>query len=193
MLQAKLFVDEGGSSGGVKIPVGIHSGAEFLGITTETTWSDINYGYEGRSIHKRLFKPTGGRPKEGETIQQALDRETARNLGQLVQVMEVFLGKDVVDNFEATDYNSFIASASVMLNAKKGTKVHLKVVPDWKEQKYPDLPTYGTYVEILTEGKPTTLEFSKDELKAIGVMELNRTSASSGGSAMASEDLGKLV
>lgn len=105
----------------------------------------------------------------------------------------MFLGKDVVDNFEATDYNSFIASASVMLNAKKGTKVHLKVVPDWKEQKYPDLPTYGTYVEILTEGKPTTLEFSKDELKAIGVMELNRTSASSGGSAMASEDLGKLV
>lgn len=38
MLQAKLFVDEGQSSGGgIKIPVGIHEAADFNGLTTEST------------------------------------------------------------------------------------------------------------------------------------------------------------
>lgn len=37
MLQAKLFKDDNNSGGGVKVPVGIHEGADFLGITTEST------------------------------------------------------------------------------------------------------------------------------------------------------------
>jgi len=37
MLQAKLFNDTNSSGGGVKVPVGIHEGAEFLGITIEST------------------------------------------------------------------------------------------------------------------------------------------------------------
>lgn len=106
--------------------------------------------------------------------------------------MEAILGKDVVDNFEAVDYKGFIASASAMLNSKKGTKVNLKVVPDRKEQKYPDLPSYGTYVEAHTAGVPTKLKYSKKELEAIETMERNRNSSSTGG-AMSASDVSSLV
>lgn len=107
--------------------------------------------------------------------------------------MEAVLGKEVVDSFEATDYKAFIASASAMLNPKKGSKVNLKVVPDRKEAKYPDLPAYGTYVEQHVEGVPTKLKYSKKELEAIETMERNRATSSMSGGAMAAEDLSKLV
>jgi hypothetical protein len=106
--------------------------------------------------------------------------------------MEAVLGKDVVDSFEASDYKSFIALASAMLNPKKGAKVHLKVVPDRKEQKYPDLPSYGTYVEMFIEGVATKLKYSKKELEAIELMERNRNS-SSVGAAMGAADVAGLV
>ena len=193
MLQAKLFKDDNSGGGGTKVPVGIHEGADFLGITTESTWSDINYGLDGRSIHKRLFVPTGAQPLEGETIQQALDREISRNLGHVVQAMTAVLGKEIVDTFEASDYKGFLAAAAAVLNPKKGSKVNLKVIPDRKEQKYPDLPAYGTYVEQHVEGVPTKLKYSKKESEAIEVMEKNRNASGMSGSAMSAADVENLV
>lgn len=122
-----------------------------------------------------------------------MDREISRNLGHVVQVMEAVLGKEIVDTFEASDYKGFLASASAMLNPKKGFKINLKVIPDRKEQKYPDLPAYGTYVEQHVEGVPTKLKYSKKELEAIEVMEKNRSASSTSGSAMSAADVDSLV
>lgn len=108
--------------------------------------------------------------------------------------MTALLAPEVVEQFEATDYKSFIAGAALLLNGQKGVKINLKVVPDWKEGIYPDLPSYGTYVERYVAGVPATLKFSKKEAEAIAQMEDKRTTtASSTGGAMSSDDLESLV
>lgn len=192
MLQAKLFHDDPQTGGGgIKVPVGIHEGTVvFSGLSTDVSWTDINFtSNDGRVIHKRLFLPTGSRLLEGETIQDALDREVKQNLQHLVQVMTALLGKEVVDNFEAADYRSFVAQASAQLNPLKNTAVNLKVVPDYKEQKYPDLPRYGTYLEKHQPGVATSLKYSTKELEAVATMEKNRVGASSGATLENTEDV----
>ena len=197
--QAKLFAAEiaaDNQGGGIKIPVGLHTDGSvmFNGLTTESTWTDINYANQGgRSLHKRLFTPTGASPLEGESITDAKSREESRNIGHIVQVMVAVLDPAVVDAFEAGDYKSFVAGASLLLNDKKGTKVNLKVIPDRKEQKYPDVPSYGTYVERHIPGGVSSLKFSKKELEAISLMESNRANTATASGAMSSEDLTSLV
>lgn len=107
--------------------------------------------------------------------------------------MVAVLDPAVVDAFEAGDYKSFVAGASLLLNDKKGTKVNLKVIPDRKEQKYPDVPSYGTYVERHIPGGVSSLKFSKKELEAISLMESNRANTATASGAMSSEDLTSLV
>jgi len=199
MYQAKMFAAElaaDNQGGGIKIPVGIHQDGStiFNGITSESTWNDINFANQGgRSIHKRLFVPTGSAPKEGETIAEAKIREESRNISHVVQLMTALLSPEVVEQFEASDYKSFVAGAALLLQGQKGTKINLKVVPDWKEGIYPDIPSYGTYVERYVAGVPSTLRFSKKESEAIAQMEDKRTTTSSTGGAMSSEDLDSLV
>jgi hypothetical protein len=129
---------------------------------------------------------------EGESISDAKSREESRNIGHIVQVMMAVLDPTVIEAFEAADYKSFVTGASLLLNSQKGTKVNLKVVPDRKEQKYPDVPSYGTYVERHVVGIPTSLKFSKKENEAISLMEANRANTTAS-SAMSAEDLTGLV
>lgn len=108
--------------------------------------------------------------------------------------MTALLSPEVVENFEAPDYKTFVAGAALLLQGQKGRKINLKVVPDWKEGIYPDLPSYGTYVEKYVAGVPSTLKFSKKEIDAIALMEEKRTTTTSSmGGAMSSEDLDSIV
>lgn len=131
----------------------------------------------GRSIHKRLFVPTGSFQLEGETIQQAYDRERDRNLAQVVKLLREFIG-EAVGELQAEDYKSFMSKAIVALAPYKGQKVNLKVVPDNKEKRYPDLP-YRDYVEKHVPGTPSKLWLSKKELEDIEKMS-SGTPANSG-------------
>jgi hypothetical protein len=201
MYEAKLFAAElaaDNKGSGVKIPVGIHSDGSvvFNGITTETTWYDINFSNKsGRTLHKRLFTPTGASPLGNETIQDAKTREESRNISYIVQLMTELLSPEIVEAFSAVDYKSFVTSAAALLNQQKGTQVNLKVVPDYKEQKYPDTMSskYGTYVEKHKVGIPTKLAFTQKELEAVAAMEGKRAASQNVGSAMSSEDLTSLV
>jgi hypothetical protein len=136
--------------------------------------------------------PTGGNPREGETIQEAYDREVKVNLEAIVKLMVALLGKETASNFGAADYKEFVSKASALLQGVKGVKVNLKVVPDYKEKTYPDLPRYGTYVELHEEGRETSLKYSEKELTAISEMEQKRASERGEGS-MNSEDLTSLI
>lgn len=133
--------------------------------------------------------PTGGNPKEGETIEQAYQREVAKNLRHVVHVMSALLGDEAIAQFSADDYKTFIANASQLLNEVKGTAINLKVIPDYKEAMYPEIPPYGRYVE--KAGGDLTLSFSKKELEAVEKMVANRANKSDG--AMASEDVDSLI
>lgn len=138
---------------------------------------DINFtNKEGRVIHKRLFTPAGANPKTGENIQEAYNREVERNLVSLVHVMEALLGDDVVETFGAADYKTFVTGAATLLNNLKGTEVNLKVIPDWKEQIYPDLPM-RSFVEKHIPGAASALWISKKEQEQIDNMGLKRNPA----------------
>ncbi len=192
MYQATMFKEESYSGGGSKIPVGIHTGnIVFNGLSTDSTWTDINFSEvaTGKVIHKRLFVPTGGNPKEGESIQDAYNREVTKNLKHIVHIMTALLGDEAVASFSAEDYKTFVANAASLLNEQKGTAVNLKVVPDYKEKMYPELPSYGNYVE--KAGGVSRLSFSKKELEAISEMSANRAKKDDG--AMSQEDVDSLI
>lgn len=170
MFSAKDYNKPAGN--GVKIPVGIHEGITFSGVTKEKTWYDVTFhNSDGRSIYKRLFEPTGANPKtaEGETIAEALQREQERNARILTEVMYAVVDKDVVDNFSAPTYQAFVEGAVYYLNQKKGALVNLKVVPDYKEKIYPELP-YRNFVEAHIPEQPTTLKMSKKEQEDVEKM-----------------------
>lgn len=167
MYQAKLFQDEPQTSGGgTKIKIGIHADGDvtFGGVLQETGWSDILFLKGDRSIHKRLFTPSGASPKEGEGIKDALLREEERNLRAIVEVMRALLEPELVENFQAPDYRGFLLSSFTLLNSKKGMPVNLKVVPDWREAKYPDLPL-SRFVEKHIPGKACGLFYTKTEIE----------------------------
>lgn len=157
-------------TGGVKIPVGIHEGVTFGGVIKEKTWMDITfYNNDGRSIHTRLFEPSGNRPKEGETVAEALQREQERNARTLTDVMYAVMDAEAVDAFTAPTYQAYQDGALFYLAQKKGALVNIKVVPDYKEKMYPELPSYG-FVEAHVPGQPSKLMMSKKDQAAIELM-----------------------
>lgn len=102
-------------------------------------------------------------------------------------MLEQLLGKEVLETFEAPDYNSYIAKAAALLETVKGKRVNLKVVAD-KEGKYPDIPVSGVYVETHVPGQETALKYSAKELEAIAKMS-NTRSAAEGSGTMNDDDL----
>jgi hypothetical protein len=164
-----------GNSGGTKISVGIYNGGVFFqGISQESGWIDINFSSsQGKVLHKRLFTPTGSSPLVGESLTDALLREQKRNLGVLVHVMSALLPKEVVDSFEAPTYDAFVKQASSLLGAQRGAEINLKVVPDNKEGKYPDIPSYPGFMEKHISGVQTSLKYSKKELERIAMGATN--------------------
>jgi hypothetical protein len=172
MFSAKEFNKPAG--GGIKIPVGVHEGVTFSGVTKEKTWYDISFhNSDGRSIYKRLFEPSGSNPKEGETVTEAIQREQERNARILTEVMYAVLDKEIVDNFSAPTYQAFVDGAVFYLNPKKGASVNLKVIPDYKEKKYPELPLRN-FVEAHVTGQAPSLKMSKKELDDVEKMMKKR-------------------
>lgn len=179
---AKTYVEEP-RGGGSKIPVGIHSDVSFEGLKKDTGWWDLVFSNStGRSIHKRLFNPDASKTREvfvegqdekvKETPAQALERQQAANFKHVVYVMRI-VTPEAVEKFTADTYDAFMAKASKLFETIKGIKVHLKVLPDYKDLKYPEISSYTGYLELNTGG-PTTLEFSKKESISVGEMLAKR-------------------
>lgn len=187
-------MDYGDGPRGTKIPVGIHIGTiTFDGIVPDPTWgADIKFSEPatGKSIYKRLFTPTGSKPQidKGETVQQAKDREIARNLSHVTQLLQAFLGTEFAAEFGASSYDAYLASAIAVLSPFKGSKVNLKVVPD-RTGAYPDLPSYGTYVEKHIPGEESKLKFKPAEQESI----IKAEGESRKGTGSMSEEVGSLI
>jgi hypothetical protein len=168
MIQAKMFFEDTLPTGGSKIPVGIHTGVMFMGLVKADGHCDINFqNASGQVIHKRLFVPDGGKPKEGESAADAIERQTGNNIKHVVHLLREIYGDEAVAQLEAPTYDKFIDKALVLLNPKKGFLVNLKVTPD-RTGKYSDLGFFPTsYVEAFVEGKECQLRFTKKEQEAL--------------------------
>lgn len=167
MIQSKLYFEDG-PAGGSKIPVGIHTGnVLFDGLQINDKYADIKFvDTKGRTIHHRLFHPSGSYLRDKETVQDAIKRESDKNLSLLInQTMRRLLGDELVSAVTANNYEEYLPKAAALLESKKGALVNLKVVPDYKENKYPELPLYD-YVELNT-GEETKLAFTPGQLDAI--------------------------
>jgi hypothetical protein len=178
MFQAKLIFESDLASVG-SIPVGIHEGVTFSGLVKDGDSIDITFiDTEKRFARKRLFKPTGAMPFEKadkvmETPAEALEREQHRNVVALTYVLSVVGDEASIDKLTAKTYTEFAEKAITITNGFKGTKVNLKVVPKVTKKKeggttvYANIPAYNGYMELYTEGVPSTLNFSQKELKDI--------------------------
>lgn len=168
MIQAKLYFENTLSTGGSKIPVGIHQGVMFMGLVKDDGFIDINFqNSAGQVIHKRLFTPDGQRPKEGESAADAIERQTGNNIKHVVHLLREMYGDDAVSQLEAPTYDKFIDKALTLVNPKKGFLVNLKVTLD-RSGKYSDLGFFPTsYMEAFVEGKECQLRFTKREQEAL--------------------------
>lgn len=168
MIQGKLVFDKSLSTGGSRIPVGIHEGVMFMGITKGEGFYDILFqNPAGQQIHKRLFDPNGTKTKEGESPAEAIERQTATNLAHPVEILRIAYGDDAAGSVEAPTYEAFMQKVIALTTPKKGMLVNLKVTPD-RTGQYSDLGFYPSrYVEGFVEGESTKLKFSKKELETM--------------------------
>lgn len=166
MIQAKFYYQDVLPNSGAKLDIAIHSGVDFLGLVKDTDFYDLKFGKNGQQIHKRLFRPSA-MPKDGESEAEALTRSIDTNLRHVVKMLLLVKGDEFLATFEAADYDDFMSKASAALNEHKGFKVNLKVIPDNKSQKYPELGYFPNYVEAFVEGQEPTLKYSKSEEEKI--------------------------
>lgn len=168
MIQAKLFFENTLPTGGSKIPIGIHEGIMFMGITKDSGFCDINFqNSNGQVLHKRLFTPDGSKPKEGESAADAIERQTGNNIKHIVHLLREMYGDESVAMLEAPSYDKFIDKAITLVNPKKGFLVNLKVTPD-RTAQYSDLGFFPTsYLEAFVEGTKTGLYFTKKEQESL--------------------------
>lgn len=168
MYQAELiFKDEILPKKGVKIPFGIHTKVSVTSVERGKTekdksYFDVNFELDGRFHNIRLWDPSGAYPKQGESTQDAIEREARTNLAHLVRLMHIFLGEDAMLKFSAKTYEDFITKAIALLTPKLKNKfVNLKVTYD-KDGVYPEVAKYD-YLEEYNEGVEPTIAFSKWE------------------------------
>jgi hypothetical protein len=174
MKQASIIFENSLSSGGVKIPVGIHSNGDviFAGCTEGANFYDLNFTNTRTKqvIHKRLFFPEKIYPNEGESLTQALDRQENRVLSFPIYLTAILGGDDALKGLEAKDFKGLMQKVCSKLNEFKNDKVNIKVVLD-KSNKYPEIPNYPEFVEKHVPGEHSRLAFSAKELAKINDKE----------------------
>ncbi len=174
--QASIIFKEDLSSGGHKIPVGIHANCTLESVEKGETFYDINFkDSEGHTHNKRLWQPKGAFPrkdKDGniiETPQDALAREERENMRHFIKLLYIFLGEDGLATVSGNSYNEFMEKAAALLNQKANTKkLNLKLIYDSTGvySEFPKTLGFGSdYMEEYVEGQEPTLTFSKWELE----------------------------
>ncbi len=167
MYQASLiFQEELTPSVGVKIPFGIHTKCKVTKVEKGENFVDIHFeDSEGRYHNKRLWQPKGNYPIDGETTEQALQREERRNLTHIVKLLHIFLGEEVIRSLPSMNYEQFIDKSILLLTPQLSSKlVNLKLTYD-KDGMYSQFGSYPDYIELYVDGQEPTLKYSKWELE----------------------------
>lgn len=171
MIQASIVFENELQSTGAKLSIGVHEGASFLGFVKDGEYFDMIFGKDGQSIKKRLFKPTGAQPLDGETPTQAFQREEMRNIKLVTHLLHNVVEQEVFVAFGGKDYSTYMENAVKLLSSYKNAKVNILVVPGWKDPKYPDLPSYPGFLERHEDGVPTRLKLSDKDAKRAGLIK----------------------
>lgn len=158
-----IFQNEVKPQRGIKIPFGIHTNCVVTSVVKGDNYVDINFeDSEGRSHNKRLWEPNGKYPKQGETSDQAIERESLENLAHVVKILHIFLGENNLDAVEAKTYDGFVEKAIKLVTPKLASKkVNLKLIYD-AEGIYSTFGKFPDYIEENT-GEAPKIDFTKWE------------------------------
>lgn len=155
------------STGGKKIPVGIHSNCRVTSVETGDNFIDFNYeDNESRVHNKRVWFPDPSKitPLENESTQDALTRVTNESLAHIVKHMYIFCSPEEINTFVAADFPSFANKAKQLLASKLDSKrVNLKLIYDNNGQFSTFSRMRPDYIEEYVEGQPVGLAYTKWE------------------------------
>ena len=180
ILNASSIFDEQSGGSRTRLTTGLH---EALDVKTflMPNYFDIVVEKDGLTQNKRLFIPDynkfPARIREDESQDQANFRDLKERLAHITLVMKIFMDEDqfknfqapVVENDHAQTFKLFAEKAHNELQTLLPTKqVNVKLIPT-KDGLYSEFPFFATstWIEEHVPGQPSTLKYSKYELKRI--------------------------
>lgn len=155
------------STGGKKLPIGIHEGVTLEPATMGDNYFDIHVSNEAGEVqNKRIWFPDENKiyVKQDETFEEAVKRDTLDRLEHLVSLVEVAWDKEVAEGIQAGSFKEFCEIVLELVNKKEGMKINVKLIYD-KAGDYSEFPYFTPYLEKHVEGQKPTLRFSKYELE----------------------------
>jgi hypothetical protein len=120
---------------------------------------------ENRITRRRIWFPNGkNNPRDGETQDQANEREIGEKIGTLIQVLEQFVTSEDLDSISVSSFEQAceVVSQKLAQADTESNLLNIKLIYD-SNGVYAEFPRYGKYVERFVEGQNSNLRFSKYE------------------------------
>ena len=170
MYQAQLFNEEAAKSGGSKLQPGIHTNVGLIGVEQGEDYYDVLFEKEGLRANVRLWEPKGNFPNQGETEEQAKERERRANIDYLVHIMNLVIGLEASNKVQAATYEEFMRKAATLVNSKASQKrFNIKISKDKKG--YGKMSSYRSNIELYTPGQEPGIKLTAKELAALSAEE----------------------
>lgn len=165
------YIDD--SSKRSKMSVGVHSNCFLESMEIAKSKSNVEYmefnfvkKEDNTVMNQRVWFPNADpRPFEGETPEQALQREVNSKLAHVVKIMKCFISEKEAE-ISAGSFGEFcqIAKAKIEKTAYKNQPLYLKVIYD-KEGLFPQFPNFPNYIQKQVEGQECKVKMSNWELE----------------------------
>ena len=161
------YIDD--SSKRAKMGMGIHSNCVLESVEIAKTKTGIDFmefifvkKEDNSFMNQRVWFPNGNvKPYEGETKEEALQREINSKLAHIVKILKCFVSTEKGAEINAASFEEFCAVArdKILKTKFKDTPVYLKVTYD-KDGIYTEFPRFPNYIQVIKEGEPCKLKFS---------------------------------
>lgn len=156
------------SSGGARIPAGIHQDVKLTNLNLESDYIEIEFlDSLGRAQKDRIYFPDESRAEaKGEKDAKTVYKETVDvRTRRITQYLKVFYSIDELGRISGATFLEYAKSAAAALEARKSTAtLNVKLIKT-SDLKYSDFPYFPPYVEKFVPNQPSTLSFSPWELK----------------------------
>jgi hypothetical protein len=156
-----------------KMGVGIHSNCNLESIEIAKTKANVDYmefifvkKEDNTFMNQRIWFPNPNpKPFDGETPEQALEREIKSKLSHVVKILKTFVSeKDAEINANSFGEFCSIAKARIEKTNFKNQPVYLKVIYD-KDGVFTQFPTFPNYIQKQVEGQECRIKMSAWELE----------------------------
>lgn len=153
-----------------RMSVGIHSNCYLDTVEIAKSKSNVDFmdfifvkKDDNSTTTQRIWFPNGNpQPVNGESPEQALEKEIKGKLAHIVKIMNCFVNKD--SDINAGSFMEFceIAKSKIEKSGYKTQPVYLKLIYD-KDGIFTQFPKFPNYIQKQVDGEPCMIEISKWE------------------------------